>query len=393
MKPRSKQHTRSLHSNTILVGLCWRILLISSPSFAHTFGHSADKVSPSDRDTAHTKFQEIAFAYAILSEPTRRERYDTTGSTSESLSDDFNWASFFKAQYAETVTVDKMNEFKATYQGSDEEKRDVLDAYKRRKGNVDKIFKDVMLSNALYDEERFRQYIDSAVAAGELESFNAYTQESENAKKKRKKVAKREEAEAKEHAKELGVYESLFGDGKPKSKKDNGLASLIQQRQKERAATFLDDLEAKYAGKGPANGKSKTKKRKSSDDEVPETNGSKQKRRKAAKAVVESDEEDEQDAAMDEPPEEAFQAVAARTQKSGKASAPEDDSDAVESLGTEDSDEEDEEEEEAEVESEESEEEVKPPPKAKGKPQPKKGSKAYPTAKAKPITRASRGKK
>ena len=40
-----------------------------------------DKASPEDKDSAHTKFQEIAFAYAILSDQRRRKRYDTTGRT------------------------------------------------------------------------------------------------------------------------------------------------------------------------------------------------------------------------------------------------------------------------------------------------------------------------
>src|ERR1700761_1323899 len=68
--------------------------------------HHPDKAAPEDRDTAHTKFQEIAFAYAILSDPRRRSRYDTTGRTEESLDiddDDFNWTDFFRTQYKEVV--------------------------------------------------------------------------------------------------------------------------------------------------------------------------------------------------------------------------------------------------------------------------------------------------
>lgn len=35
----------------------------------------------SDKEAAHIKFQEIAFAYAVLSDERRRKRYDSTGRT------------------------------------------------------------------------------------------------------------------------------------------------------------------------------------------------------------------------------------------------------------------------------------------------------------------------
>lgn len=322
--------------------------------------HPTDKVAPSHRKSAHTKFQEIAFAYAILSDTARRDRYDTTGSTLESLSDDFNWASYFKAQYAETVTVDKLNNLKTTYQGSEEERRDVLDAYKRRKGNLNKVFRDVMMSNALEDEDRFRGYIDTAITAEEVQGFDAYVNEAKKVGKARKKGAEREKAEATEHAKELGVYESLFGNGKPKDGGQKGLADLIQQRQKQRATTFLDDLETKYGGKSAANGKPNGQKRKANDESLAEgskMNGTRHKRRKAVEVVDESSEEGEQDEASDEPPEEAFQAMVARTRKTSYVRPAAEDSDAEESLGDEDT-----EEEEDEQEEEETPEEEKPKP-------------------------------
>ena len=310
------------------------------------YPHGADKVAPNQRDTAHTKFQEVAFAYAILSDTSRRDRYDTTGSTADSISDDFNWSSFFKAQFAEIVTIDKLDSLKGTYQESEEERRDVLDSYKRHKGSLNKVFGDIMMSNVLVDEGRFREYIDDAIAAGDVQGFDSYVNETQNVRKKRKKAAKRENAEAMEHAKKLGVYESVFGNGSKGSREQNDLAGLIQQRQKQRAATFLDDLEAKYSGKGTSNGKTRSGKRKLSDDlsEVaPETNGKRRKGRSIAQIVDESSEEDEQERPLEEPPEEAFQAMAARAQKRGKVQATAEDLDSEESLGDEDTDEEDEE--------------------------------------------------
>ena len=206
-----------------------------------------------------------------------------------------------------------------------------------------------MMSNVLVDEGRFREYIDGAIAAGDVQGFDAYVNETQNARKRRKKAAKRENAEAMEHAKKLGVYESVFGNGKKGSCQQDDLAGLIQQRQKQRAATFLDDLEAKYSGKGTSNGKTKSRKRKSSDDSsevAPEINGKRRKGRSNAQIIDESSEEDEQEGPLEEPPEEAFRAMAARAQKRGKARATAEDLDAEESLGDEDTDEEDEEDEE-----------------------------------------------
>ncbi|KAL8827807.1 MAG: hypothetical protein Q9191_002964 [Dirinaria sp. TL-2023a] len=324
--------------------------------------HHPDKVASKDRSAAHTKFQEIALAYAVLSDEARRARYDTTGSTSESLSDDFNWASFFKAQFAETVTVEKLDQLKDNYQGSDEEKRDILDAYKKYKGNLNKVFSEIMLSNVLDDEARFREIIDGAIAAGEVQGFDAYVKESHQSKDKRRRKANLEAAEVVQHAKDSGVYESVFGD-KTGGKKSS-LADMIQQRQKERASTFLDDLEAKYGGKGQPNGQNKSKKRKQNSEPPEEafwTNGAKHKRRKASKDAEELDGFVEEDKDPEPPkedvPEEAFEAMGARTRKPRKSRQPRKapkaqlsgrESDAEESLGEMDSDDEEVEEVESE---------------------------------------------
>lgn len=78
-----------------------------------------DKVKPEERDSAHKKFQEVAFAYAVLNDETRRKRYDETGNTNEGVLDDdsFDWKTFFKEQYADVVSAETVNKFKAEYQG------------------------------------------------------------------------------------------------------------------------------------------------------------------------------------------------------------------------------------------------------------------------------------
>ncbi|OJD13899.1 hypothetical protein AJ78_05689 [Emergomyces pasteurianus Ep9510] len=266
--------------------------------------HHPDKAPPESKETAHKKFQDVAFAYAILSDPRRRRRYDITGNTAESLDlddDNFNWVDFFREQFSAVVSGEAIDKIKREYQGSEEERKDLLSAYERCKGDLDKVYEEVMLSDVLEDDGRFRDTINAAIRAGEVKDWPKFSQESDRKREQRLSRARREAEEAEELAEELGVGEKLNGKKKQRSETQtktktkrsgsnmNDLAALIQQRQKSRAAAFLDDLEAKYA---PSASKS--------------TNKGKGRKRKAG-------ERDE-----DEPPEEAFLATANRKLSNNK---------------------------------------------------------------------------
>ena len=197
------------------------------------------------------------------------------------------------------MTGHRINNFKSTYQNSDEERRDVLKAYTSRSG-WDGIYRNVMLSDPLDDEERFRGYIDQAIKDGEAEGYKWYVNETQEKRERRLNQARKqkiaESKKAEQHAKHLGVYDKLFGEEGDKSGKNSkagadDLAAIIQQRAKNKAANFLDDLEAKYGGKKVS---STRKKRERGDimDEPPE--GAFEKtaaRRKKRKADDEEDEE------------------------------------------------------------------------------------------------------
>ncbi|WEW57245.1 hypothetical protein PRK78_002710 [Emydomyces testavorans] len=240
--------------------------------------HHPDKASPESKDEANKKFQEIAFAYAILSDERRRRCYDTTGNTSESLDedDDFDWMDFYREQLSSMVDGRAIERFKSEYQGSEEEKRDVLEAYETHEGDLDRVYEEVMLSNVLDDDERFRKIIKQAIREGRVSDWPKFSKEGTKKKAQRVKTAKREAEEAKELAKELGFEDKLFGNGKGKGDKkksgggdddDSALMALIQQRQKSRASTFLADLEAKYAAPSKDG---KRKKRMADENEPPE---------------------------------------------------------------------------------------------------------------------------
>ncbi|KAK3316260.1 hypothetical protein B0H66DRAFT_288049 [Apodospora peruviana] len=249
--------------------------------------HHPDKVSPSQRDEAKSKFQSIAFAYAVLSDPTRRKRYDETGSTSESIvdSDDFDWSDYYRAQYQDAISEEAIAQFAAKYKESQEERDDVLAAYEEGEGDMDYVYETVMLSDVLEDDDRFRRIIDGAIAEGEVEGYAKYTKETKRSKQTRVKAARGEAREADELAKELGVYEKLRG-GSSSSKGGGGkkkggggdemdLAALILRNQEKRKSAF-EQLVEKYGGGGSSasGGKAKAGKKRGRkealDEDIPD---------------------------------------------------------------------------------------------------------------------------
>jgi DnaJ family protein C protein 9 len=135
-----------------------------------------DKAAEADKTEANKKFQEIAFAYAVLSDDSRRRRYDLTGSTAETLVEDgdFNWLNFYREQFENVVNEEAINKLSNEYKGGEDERRDLVKAYKKGKGNLSVIYELVMLSDILEDDDRFRQILDEEIANGNIKSLPAY---------------------------------------------------------------------------------------------------------------------------------------------------------------------------------------------------------------------------
>lgn len=269
-----------------------------------------DKVAASEQDTAKAKFQEIAFAYAILSDPVRRKRYDDTGSTSESIidSEGFDWSDYYRAQFADVITPESIAAFEKEYKGSEEEKEDLLAAFEEFEGDMDLVYEHVMLSDVLKDDERFRKIIDEAIEDGEVEGYKKYTRETKKSRAARLKAAGKEAKEADEYAKELGVYDKLRGGGKKtKGGKENdseaALLALIQGNQKNRENAF-DRIAEKYGAKPkakkPAKGKATAKAGK-----------------KRAASALDEDDEEEGDV-YDDIPDDEFERIQANMLKKAK---------------------------------------------------------------------------
>jgi DnaJ homolog subfamily C member 9 len=177
-----------------------------------------------------------------------------------------------------------IQKIKDEYQHSEQERDDLIAAFEHYQGDMDAVYAEVMCSNVLDDDERFRKIIDVAIDNEEVTAWKKYKKETTAQRRKRVETAKKEEVEAREYAEELGVADKLFGDekanGKKKKKDDTSdLAALIQQRQKGREDAFFNNLEAKYGGAQ----KSGTGKKRTTLDEPPE-DSFKMNRKKKARA-------------------------------------------------------------------------------------------------------------
>lgn len=213
---------------------------------------------------------------------------------------------------------------------------------------MDVIFERVMVSSVLDDEERFRTIIQAAIDIGEVKSYKAFTKETAKSKKERRKKAEGEAKEAEEYAKEIGVWDVLFGKktdkgekermvhsgeaevegdedelepltkskangkarGKPTASKGgkkakkvddtSALEALIKSRHQNRQTNFLSDLEAKYGAGG---------------SEVKEKGSRKRARGRGKKSTEEGEEEDGGDVVQ--PTEQEFQAARKKIEKRG----------------------------------------------------------------------------
>ncbi|KAI0670443.1 DnaJ-domain-containing protein [Trametes maxima] len=238
------------------------------------------------------KFQQVGFAYAVLSDEKRRKRYDQTGKTDEGA--DFGpgedgWEAYFEELY-DRVTRDKLDEMKKEYQGSAKEAADLKKAYIEAEGDIEVIMSHIPHSTH-DDEARFIVAVTDLIKKGELSSLPKWesSTKDEKAKLVRKKQADKEAKEAEALAKELGVWDEFYGSGTQGARKTKGkgkgkqrageedeedtsaLQALILKKRKN-VDSFFDNLAAKYADAEPTPkaGKKGKKRSKAVEDEEEE---------------------------------------------------------------------------------------------------------------------------
>eukprot|EP00984_Skeletonema_dohrnii_P001162 scaffold355_cov127-Skeletonema_dohrnii-CCMP3373.AAC.22 len=140
-----------------------------------------DKQSPNltdnEKELAKKKFQAISLAYTILSDEDKRKEYDETGDLyddDEDLSSSKEgmkqWTDYFDAVFPKVTTKD-IDAFEVKYKCSDDEEKDVLVYYKKFKGDLNKMVECVMLSSDADKERWVKDYINPAIAKGDIKDY------------------------------------------------------------------------------------------------------------------------------------------------------------------------------------------------------------------------------
>lgn len=169
--------------------------------------------------------------------------------------------------------------------GSAEEGEDIKRAYVETSGSIEDIMSHIPHSTH-EDESRFIALVMQFIKNGELDQSDAWEKSIKDTSRRmvRKKQAEKEAEEAEELAKELGVWDEFYGNGKGQKKGRGGKAkakgnaessandeeSILQAmilKRKKNMDGFFDSLAAKYTEPG-SKGKGKGKKRAAEADET-----------------------------------------------------------------------------------------------------------------------------
>ncbi|XP_044467638.1 chaperone protein dnaJ 6-like [Mangifera indica] len=131
--------------------------------------------NPGDEE-AKEKFQQLQKVISILGDEEKRALYDQTGCVDDAdLAGDVvqNLKEYFGAIYKKVTEAD-IEEFEANHRGSDSEKKDLVDLYKKYKGHMNRLFCSMLCSDPKLDSHRFKDILDEAIGAGELKATKAY---------------------------------------------------------------------------------------------------------------------------------------------------------------------------------------------------------------------------
>ena len=207
-----------------------------------------------DKGGDEEKFKALSIAHSILSNPEKRKAYDQTGELDASdLSEEAaEWAAYFRRQFPK-LTVEAIEKFSSKYKFSEEERIDVLDAYKKRKGDLEDIMETVILAEE-YERERIIEIINKAIEAGELPVYEPWPIKQTDIEVKRKKQRQHIDLDSKK--------------AKKKKESEEMLIMQMMANQNRRADAFAN-IAAKYtSGATEGGGKKKKKKEVNKEYEV-----------------------------------------------------------------------------------------------------------------------------
>lgn len=199
-----------------------------------------------DKDKQQEMFTKIQFAFSILNDPVKRKRYDNTGSlTDYDLEDEgFDWKDYFES-INEKITVEMVEEDRLKYQGSEEEKYDILNNFIYYDGDFLKLFELIPhLEFTESEEQRVYKIIDKEL--NNLQVNDSVRKSWEKYTKSRKTKVKQMLKKLAKEAKQAEELQQLLQN---KPQKGQDLTSLIKSRQANRLDDLINNLESKYKDK------------------------------------------------------------------------------------------------------------------------------------------------
>ncbi|PVU99721.1 hypothetical protein BB559_000447 [Furculomyces boomerangus] len=217
----------------------------------------------SEQEDAKQVFQKVGFAYSILIDEKKREIYDKVGSVEDidmmSNGEHFfnsegkDWDAYFKELWNGIVDASTIEEFSLKYKGSEEEKKDIVEAYTNFDGDMNKILENVMLAS-VEEEDRIIGIIKNEIKLGNLNETKKFKSTiSKSSSNKRRKAAAIEEKMAEKLREELGldkdlkkIKKDLVEEG-TESNDTNALQVLFQKRKAASMKTlFVEPSEEEF---------------------------------------------------------------------------------------------------------------------------------------------------
>uniref|UniRef100_A0AAV1UEQ4 J domain-containing protein n=1 Tax=Peronospora matthiolae TaxID=2874970 RepID=A0AAV1UEQ4_9STRA len=216
------------------------------------------KGDEASRAKATATFQAVSAIHSILSNKDTRAAYDESGTIQfddyDETSPSFQiWTQYF-ARVFPKVSEEEIRRFEGEYRYSDEERRDVLAAYVKYKGEMPHILDTIMLSTD-DDEARFVEMIEKAVENKEVETFPVWREyvKKQSMEKKEKKTNKPSAAQKRKQTKrekEAREAEALYRKIRGNEQKQDPDTNSIVLPSKRGMDSLLESLTAKYAKKG-----------------------------------------------------------------------------------------------------------------------------------------------
>ncbi|ODQ76930.1 hypothetical protein BABINDRAFT_163934 [Babjeviella inositovora NRRL Y-12698] len=225
-------------------------------------------------------FERIQFAYSILNDITKRKVFDETKSVRSVFDAEFSndndtvqfWRDYFRDMRDE-VTVELIEEDRAKYQGSEEERTDILKSFLYYNGDFLNLF-EVIPHLEFTREEETRVYDliveeianeDSVIDTDEPLILKKWT----HYKRNRLKLVARELKKVAKEAKELEALQAelQINKGKVKVDSEDALKKLIMSKKQTSFDSLINKLESKYGGKEKSKKRARELKESELDDD------------------------------------------------------------------------------------------------------------------------------